>query len=250
MVRNFLFALQKIRIIQKGSDDHIMEIIKENDTENKYAIKFLNESHLSLILQLQDLVVKRIGDPKTYYVRSSDYLYKRLAVENSAMGIFKGHELLGFHIASFPGMDEENLGEDIGLEPEELFQVVKMGPTAIHPEYRNIGLLRMVASEHFKVIADMGYSHICLTIAPNNYPSLKSTLKHGFVIQQLKQKYGSLLRYVLHLDLKKPYAKSRYSVKVSSTDIESQRFILKLGFYGYSILKNADGSVDIVFGRQ
>lgn len=227
-----------------------MSIIKKTDTKDEYDIRFLNESHLSLILQLQELVVGKIADPDTYYVRSPEYLHKRLRVRNSAMGIFKGHELLGYHIASFPGMDEENLGEDIGLKAEALLQVVKMGPTAVHPGYRNIGLLHMVASKHFKVIAGMGYTHICLTIAPNNYPSLKSTLKHGFAIKHIKQKYGNLLRYILHLDLKNPYTNPRYHVKIAGTDIESQRFMLNLGFYGYSLLKNDDGSADIVFGRN
>jgi len=226
-----------------------MAEIRGIDANAIYDIKFLNESHLSQILHLQDIIKENLADPATYYAGTHELFSRQLAIDKSVIGIFKMDQLVGFNVALLPGLNEDNFGVDIGLHQEELAQVVQFGPVAVHPEHRNKGLLGKLIEKHLEVIEETEYRHVCLTIAPNNYPSIKRTLTYGFVIKHLKQKYGSLLRYVLHLDLKKPYTKPRYIVKISSIDIESQRFMMQLGFYGYGMSLNNNG-IDINFGLQ
>lgn len=219
------------------------------DDTSEYEIKFLDESHLHQVLYLQHVVTENLLDPSSYYVApvELDFFCKHLKAKNSVIGIFYKNELIGFHIVSYPGLHEDLLGVDIGLEAEELSRVAQFAAVAIHPEHRKKGLLTRVAEKHLKILEEMGYRHICLRIAPNNYPSIKATMANGFVIKRLKIKYSKLLRYIFHLDFKKNFKQPRYSVRIPYTDIESQEFIISLGFYGYDVLKN-DNGFDIVFG--
>jgi hypothetical protein len=223
--------------------------ITDVDDMSEYEIKFLDESHLNEVLYLQQIVTENLLDPLSYYVAPAEvnFFCKHLGNKNSVIGVFHENNLIGFHIASFPGLHEDQLGADLGLKAEELSQVAQFAAVAIHPDHRKKRLLTKVSDKHLKVLEEMGYRHICLRIAPNNYPSIKATMANGFVIKRLKVKYNKLLRYIFHLDFKKSFKQPRYSVRIPHTDIESQNFIISLGFYGYDVLKN-DNDYDIVFG--
>lgn len=220
---------------------------EETDVAVEYKIKFLNESHLDQILCLQDTIAKNLSDPTSYYLEPVQFFCKQLTIERMAMGIFYKNQLVGFHMASYPDLNEGRLGVDIGLSQEELLHCIQWGPVAIHPDHRWRGLLNKVAKRHLRILEEMGYRHICLTISPNNYPTLRSTIAQGFVIKKLKLKYNNLLRYILHLDLTNRVKHPKYSVRIPNTDLESQKFIMSLGFYGYDVVKNNNG-FDLVYG--
>ena len=214
---------------------------------NEYEIKFLTETHLDQILYLQDLVVRDLLDPTSYHVEPLQFFIKQLAFEKRGLGLFHKNQLVGFHMSSYPDLEEDHLGIDIGLKKEELLQCIQLGPVAIHPDHRLNGLLTKVAKRHLRVLEVMGYRHICLTISPNNFSTLRTTMAHGFIIKKLKLKYNNVLRYILHLDFKNPVKHPQYSVRIPHTDIESQKFMISLGFYGYDVIKN-DNGFDLVFG--
>ncbi len=224
-----------------------MEHVDKIGFNSEFKIKFLNSSHLDQVQYLQDIVAKNLVDPTIYFVEPADFFYKQLTIEKSAMGLFQKDQLIGFNMVTFPGLSEENLGVEINLQEDELLQVAQIGPAAVHPNYREKGILGQVTQRHIQVIKEMGYRHICLTVAPTNYPTIKVFTDHGFVIKQLKLKYNNLLRYILHLDFNVGLKRPQYSVRVSSSDIDSQKFIISLGFYGREVIKN-DRSFDLIFG--
>lgn len=226
-----------------------MTIVEEVDVTTEYNIKFLNESHLNQILCLQDIVTKKLSDPTSYYVEPIQFFRKQLAIEKGVLGIFHKDDLVGFNTASFPGIDEENLGRDIGLKPEELVLVSQLGPTVVHPDHRKKGILTRIVKIHLQVLKEIGYRHICCTVAPNNYPTIRSNMANGLIIKQLKLKYNNVLRYIMHLDLENPLRQPPYSMRIPYTDIESQKFMFSLGFYGYDALKN-DNGFELAFGRD
>jgi ribosomal protein S18 acetylase RimI-like enzyme len=226
-----------------------MANVTKIDCNSEYDIQVLNESHLAQILDLQETIVNNLSDPTSYYAEPTQFFHKQIAIENSVIGLFQKKELVGFHIASFPGLDEENLGVDIGIKQEELLQVAQVGPLAVHPDHRKRGLFSKLLEKHLQVIEEMGYKHICATVAPANYPSIKGFIDNGFAIKQLKMKFNNLLRYVMYLDLKNRLKQPQYSVRVLGADTESQKFMISLGFYGYDALKNENG-FDIVFGHD
>ncbi len=212
-------------------------------------IKFLNEQYLDQILKLQKIVIENLSDAASYYVEPVAFFRKQLTIENSVIGFFHNNQLVGFNVATFPGLDDDNIGMGFNFEASELLQVAQIGPAAVHPDYRNEKIFSKLAKEHIKVIEKLGYKHIFLTVAPNNYPTIKIFIDNGFRITQLKIKYNNLLRYILHFDFFNDFKQPKYSVRTPNTDIESQKFIFNLGFYGYNVLKN-DNGFDIVFGHD
>lgn len=220
---------------------------EEIDVAVEYKIKFLNESHLDQILCLQDTIAKNLSDPTSYYLEPVQFFCKQLAIKKSSIGFFIRDQLVAFNMASFPVIGEENLGADIGLNQEEISQSVQLGPGAVHPDHRRRGLLAKIAEEHPKIMKEMGYRHICFTTAPTNYPTIKAFMDNGFEIKQLKLKFNNLLRYIFYLDLEKRIRQPQYSVRIPHTDIESQKFMIRLGFYGYGVVKN-DNGFDLVYG--
>lgn len=226
-----------------------MANVTKIDGSSEYDIQVLNESHIAQILYLQETIVKNLSDPTSYYAEPTPFFHKQIAIENSVLGLFQKKQLIGFHIASFPGLDEENLGTDIGIKQEELLQVAQVGPLAVHPEHRKRGLFSRLLERHLQVIKEMGYKHVCATVAPANYPSIKGFISNSFAIKQLKIKFNNLLRYVMYLDLESNLERPKYSVRVLGADTESQKFMISLGFYGYDVLKNENG-FDIILGRD
>jgi ribosomal protein S18 acetylase RimI-like enzyme len=226
-----------------------MADVTKIDGNSEYDIQVLNESHLAQILYLQEIIVKNLSDPTIYFAEPTQFFHKQIAIEKSVIGLFQKKQLVGFHIASFPDLNEENLGIDIGIIQEEYLQVAQVGPLAVHPDHRKRGLFSKLLAKHLQMIKEMGYKHVCATVAPDNYPSIKGFIDNGFAIKQLKMKFNNLLRYVMYLDLENCLKQPQYSVRVLGTDTESQKFMISLGFYGYDALKNENG-FDIVFGRD
>jgi ribosomal protein S18 acetylase RimI-like enzyme len=221
--------------------------VEEIDVTSEYKIKFLHAGHLEQVLCLQGIIAKTLVDPTIYYVEPAEFFCKQLAVEKSALGLFQKDQLLGFNMVTFPGLGEENLGGEFDLPNNELMKVAQIGPAAVHPEHRKNGILGHIAKRHIQVIKEMGYRHVYLTVAPTNYPTIKVFTNHGFVIKQLKLKYNNVLRYILHLDFDKELMQPQYSVRVPSSDLDSQKFIINLGFYGRKVIKD-NNSFDIIFG--
>jgi GNAT superfamily N-acetyltransferase len=219
------------------------------DDINTDDIKFLNEQYLDQILKLQEIVIENLSDTASYYVEPVAFFRKQLTIENSVIGFFHNHQLVGFNVATFPGLEDDNIGVGFNFKARELLQVAQIGPAAVHPDYRNEKIFSKLAKEHIKVVEKLGYKHIFLTVAPNNYPTVKIFIDNGFRIRQLKIKFNNLLRYILHLDFSNHFKQPKYSVRIPNTDIESQNFIFNLGFYGYNVLKN-DNGFDIVFGHD
>lgn len=218
--------------------------------KGKYILRPLNTSDIEQVIYIEECVFQNLKDPKLYYFESHEFFDEQLQNPNSAIGAFYNNQLVGFEIATFPGLKKNNLGVDIGgLSDEELRYVVQLGPGAIHPDHRKKGLLKLIQEAHLASLKEIGYKHFLATISPSNYPSLKVTLNHGFIIKQLKVKYTGLLRYILHLDIDNSPKKPWESVSVSSVDIEGQRHKINMGFYGYNVRKSPNG-FDIIFGRD
>jgi len=98
-----------------------------------------------------------------------------------------------------PGLNSYNYGYDLDLCEEELLQVVHMDTSAVHPDYRGLGLqARMV---HMAEQELSGRKRILLsTVHPENRFSLNNMLNQGYGIQKRVGKYGSE-RYVLRKDI-------------------------------------------------
>lgn len=97
----------------------------------------------------------------------------------------------------YPGMEDFNIGYDLGFTDEELKRVVHMDTAAVHPDYRGRGLQnRMMLHAEQELV---GRILLC-TIHPDNCYSLNNALKLGYTIEKKTERYDSV-RYVLRKDL-------------------------------------------------
>ncbi len=234
---------------------HVIESgrIKKSGTpssaEVAYDLIFLDERRLTDIMDLQDLIVRELDDPELFYPDSIHFIRDRIRKKGRIMGITSGNRLIAYRVISFPGSDHDNLGIDLGLPKNELNRVTHLEFFVVHPDYRGNALQLKTLPPAIRVLHDFGYEHICATVSPKNYPGVSNLLKGGFVIKELKEKYGGKLRYILYQNLKVPISRGiEHTITVTNTDIEGQRKALIQGYYGYKARKKA-GSFEILYGR-
>jgi len=99
-----------------------------------------------------------------------------------------------------PGLSPFNYGYDLGLTEEELLQVVHMDTSAVHADYRGLGLQRKMVHSAEKKLSGQGRRILLCTVHPDNFYSLDNMLTQGYTIQKRISKYGSE-RFVLRKDI-------------------------------------------------
>lgn len=234
---------------------HVIESgrIKKSGTpsgkEVSYDITFLDEGRLRDIMDLQDLVVKEVHDPELFHPDSIHFIRDRIRKKGRIIGITSENTLIAYRILSFPGSDHDNLGIDLELPENELHRVAHLEFFVVHPEYRGNALQLKTLPAAMSILHDFGYEHLCATVSPRNYPAVSNLLKGGFVIKELKEKYGGKLRYILYQNLNIPINHEiEHTITVTSTDIEGQKKALMQGYYGYKARKKGKG-FEIRYGR-
>ncbi len=215
----------------------------------KYTIKYLNEDSLQDLVKLQKIMLLNLPDPELYQPASIDILKERLCKEHSVIGAVTDEGLIAFGIIHIPGDNEDNLGIDIGMSKADQDRVAHIQYIIVHPDYRGNSLQEKLAKYLLEVIKETGYTHVLGTISPKNYYSLCNMLKLGFVIMEIKPKYGDWLRCIIYRDIDFAASPTWQDVeKIKSSDIERQETLLKEGFVGFDVSGGPDDFL-IHYGR-
>lgn len=99
-----------------------------------------------------------------------------------------------------PGLVPFNYGYDLELSQEERLQVIHMDTSAVHSDYRGLGLQRMMAQTAEEELSGQERKILLCTVHPENSYSLNNMLKLGYTVQKRVNKYGSE-RFVLRKDI-------------------------------------------------
>lgn len=99
-----------------------------------------------------------------------------------------------------PGLESYNYGYDLGFSKKELLQVINMDNSAVHPNYRGMGLQRKMISIAEEHLRQEGTHILLCTVHPDNQFSLQNVLQQGYSVQRRLSKYGSE-RYILRKDI-------------------------------------------------
>lgn len=100
----------------------------------------------------------------------------------------------------YPGMASYNYGYDLDFSEEELRRVVHMDTSAVHPDYRGLGLQRKMVQTAEEELSGSGRKILLCTVHPENQYSLNNMLNRGYTIQKRVGKYGSE-RYILRKNI-------------------------------------------------
>ena len=186
-------------------------------------LRWLGADDTQAIIGLQAHVAASLT-MDSYYADNEEELHGLFAQGGIAAGAVADGGLIAFHTALIPGDSPCNLGSDVGLPPGELARVAHLENCAVHPDFRGNSLQRLLAAALIEALEARGYRYLCETVAPGNWPSIKSTLDNGLIITGLKKKYGGYWRYLFVRDLLHPIRPDLSAAIrwVDAADIEGQ----------------------------
>ena len=110
-----------------------------------------------------------------------------------------GSRMAGALSVVYPGLGAHNYGYDLDMEADALMKVVCMESAAVHPDYRGMGIQKLLLERAEAQLTGNGERYLMGTIHPENVFSLNNALKQGDQICRTIEKYGS----VRHLVCKK-----------------------------------------------
>jgi hypothetical protein len=226
------------KVIEKGKIKK--QFSKEKNKDYKiisYYMQFLGIKDLEQILNVQSIVEQKLNNPELFQTDTKDFIVNMLDNKNGRIiGVFAEDSLIAYHTMLFPYQDTHNLGIDLNLKKSELDKVAHLESSAVLMDFRGNSLHSKMQSHLIHYAKKLGFKHLGVTIAPNNYPSIKASLNLRLYILRLKEKYGGKLRYIFYQNLDSPLKIDEYTqIEVKNTDIDKQKTLLNdEGFCGFS----------------
>jgi hypothetical protein len=217
-------------------------LVRRDDGERRlpFQMRFLAERELEQVFHLHRHIVDHLPSARLFRADSRDFMAMHIRLRGRTVGVFCEDELVAYAVISFPHeSDGDNLGRDLPLPESELRHVADYDGSAVHPAFRGNALQRKMTDMRHRWALLHERFHILGTVSPENPVSLHNFLTLGSRIKNLKSKYGGLLRYIIHHDLREtePLPFEPVSViEVPMADIELQRLLLAKGHWGYRVV--------------
>lgn len=213
----------KKEVLRNGTE----VLIRRNTTED-----------LEAMFSLQEEVIQTLEDPSSLQPLSKEEFIHILEGNGIMLGAYVGEELIAFRALLIPSEDEpEHLGEDAGLETEELPQVIYSEISNVKPSFRGNRLQKILGRHILEEIDQAKFRYICATVAPFNLASLSDKFAQGLHIVALKKKYGGNLRYVFMRDFKAQPQETRKCKNIEMGNIEEQQALLEKGWRGVGLVQ-------------
>lgn len=200
------------------------------------SLSLLTEEHLPEVLSLQERVMAVLEQPEFLQPLTEEEFIYILRGNGMMAGAYMDDRLIAFRAMLDPGEDDEHLGVDVGVAPDELTSVLYSEITGVDPDFRGHGLQTILGKWLMEHVDSERYRYICTTVAPFNIPSLKDKFTLDLQIKALTVKYGTKLRYILFRDLKNPFNKNTFEHQsVPMKNVEQQQQLLESGWIGERI---------------
>lgn len=207
----------------------------------EYTIRLAQPSEAESIYNIMNVVYNDLDNKDLFVCDSLEYVQHHLSHSESGFGVVavdKEEKIAGSFIVRFPGMEEDNLGYDIGMRRWELPKVVHMESAVVLPQHRGHSLQRRMLQfaeeqlqekqskqkeqiekqqnsqegqiekqqskqeEHMQKQQDKRevHAYYMATVSPDNPASLRCFLKNGYKEVLRKEKYGGMERIILKKD--------------------------------------------------
>lgn len=209
-----------------------------------YEMCLLEKSDIENMIELQNIVAENLENPQTFVVDSKEFILTQVLDDSMgrAIGVFAEGRLVAFRTMTFSGNDEYHLGRELNIQESELDHVVHLEATVVHPEFRGNRLQAKMMKHTYDIIDELGYYHVCCTIHPFNYPSLKNVMDSGLTIKALDRREGSYegkWRFLLHRDIRLDAAPQyKNFIEVENGRIQEQQELLDKGFVGFLLIRD------------
>jgi len=154
-----------------------------------------------MFIRFLDAVKAAMPQKDWFYLDPPDTVREMMADGTMELWVaMDGERLAAAFNILHPGLSACNYGYELGLTEEELLQVVHMDTSAVHMDYRGMGLQGKMVRTAEAELSGQGRRILLCTVHPDNCYSLNNMLKQGYEIQKRVGKYGSE-RYILRKDI-------------------------------------------------
>lgn len=161
-------------------------------------IEYATLADLPVIMNIMHKALELVEDKSWYAVDSEEFVGKCIEGQGFTLKALVEGELAGFLTVRYPWMDDDNLGDYIGLSEKEKMFVAHMESAAVLPEFRGLRIQNQLMAKGFEVLKDTEYKYVMGTAHPDNVFSVNNFLKLGYEIVADVKKYGGLRRYVFN----------------------------------------------------
>ena len=174
-----------------------------NDNQNSFSIVQIEERNIDDIMVLQDVIVNDLNDSAVFNASPRETLLQNIATKGRMVGIFHEKMLIAYHSVYYPDQQDTdyNLGRDIGLPDSEVRNMANIQNILVHPKWRGNQFGMKMNEAAIAYLKNNSYRHILATVSPKNIFSINIFCKSGFIIKDLKLKYGDKLRFIYYRDL-------------------------------------------------
>lgn len=182
--------------------------------KNDYTLRQATCEEAYEIWSIMDICYQAL-EPKDLFI-CDDLDYVKDILSGQGFGVVACDEsgkIVGNLLVKYPGLDAENLGYDvfvnpepntkncslctITLTPQNLNRVLHMDSATVLPKHRGHGLERSMIAFAETLVDTSKYRYAFATVAPENTASLKSLLRNGYQVMTTKEKYGGVTRSIL-----------------------------------------------------
>ena len=101
-----------------------------------YTTRFLFPDDVGLIHGLHRDVLATLSNPLLLYGRGREFFAQCVGGRGCVAGAFQNGRLLGYAAGWIPPTEQDNYGNDVGLDSDQLPHVAHLAGSCIHPEYR------------------------------------------------------------------------------------------------------------------
>lgn len=159
-------------------------------------IEYATINDLPAIMNIMHTALGLVEDKSWYAVDSEEFVAKCIEGQGFTLKAVVDGNIAGFLTVRYPWMEEDNLGDYIGLSDEEKMYVAHMESAAVLPEYRGLRIQNQLMARGFELLKETKYRYVMGTAHPDNVFSVNNFHKLGYEIVADVKKYGGLRRYV------------------------------------------------------
>lgn len=224
-----------------------------------YVMRFVQAAELDELHALHLCVTARVHHPHAFRPDGRAFMEQQIERRGRTVGVFGPRGLVAYAAISFPEDDApDNLGRDLPLPSAEIARVADYDGSAVHPDWRGNRLQQRMTDVRHRWALLHGRHHILGTVSPFNPVSLQNFLTLDCRVRNLKRKYGGMLRFIIHRDLRDPAPPAidhRSVLDVPLSEIDRQESLLRDGFEGFEVTSSPHGpalryGLRVAFGRD
>ncbi len=167
------------------------------DKQEIFTLRLAAPEDAETIAENMRSVYEALDNKELFVCDDAAYIARHISQEGFTVVVCNDSgKIVGELTVHYPGMGEENLGRDAGLDMEELGRVCHMESASVLKDYRGHGLQEQMLRYAEACVDKEQYTILMATVSPDNPASYHSVEKLGYHMVVTKEKYGGLRRRI------------------------------------------------------